>query len=257
MAKTALITGPTAGIGRSFAELLAAEGYDLVLVSRDGERLQQVANELQSRHHVHVEVLPADLADRAQLAQVEARLRDAAAPIDALINNAGFGLNQRFASGDLEREQALVDVLITAVMRLSHAAAASMKSRGQGDIVVVSSVAGFIAGGSYSAVKSWATVFAESLDQELSRSGVRVSALCPGFTRTEFHQRAGIGMDRLPNFLWLDADKLVATGWRDHQRGRTVSVPSWQYKSLVALTRWAPRSLVRRVGFDARNRTRR
>lgn len=253
---TALVTGPTAGIGLAFAELLAREGHDLVLVSRDAARLEGLATRLREQFGVGVEVLPADLADRSQLAVVEQRLRSTAAPIDVLVNNAGFGLNQRFATGDLEREQYLLDVLVTAVMRLSHAAASTMRERGSGDIVIVSSVAGFIAGGTYSAVKAWATVFAEGLNVELSRKGVRVSALCPGFTRTEFHERAGIEMQGLPGWLWLDKQYLVEQAWRDHRRGRVVSVPGWQYRALVLLTRVAPRGLVRRVGFSARNRTR-
>lgn len=252
----ALITGATAGIGAAYTRLLAREHFDLVLVARNVARLEQLAEDLRRDFGVEVEVLAADLADRSQLALVEARLRDAERPIDVLVNNAGFGLNQRFATGDLEREQSLVDVLVTAVMRLTHAAAGAMKQRGRGDIILVSSVAGYIAGGSYSAVKAWATVLAESLNQELRGTGVRVSALCPGFTRTEFHERAGISMQGLPRFLWLDADRLVAAGWRDHQRGRVVSVPGWQYRTLIGLTQVAPRSLVRKVGFSARNRTR-
>ena len=253
---TALVTGPTAGIGLAFSELLAREGHDLVLVSRDRGRLDELAARLRAEHGVSAEVLVADLADRAQLALVEERLRSAERPVDILVNNAGFGLNQRFATGELEREQYLLDVLVTAVMRLTHAAASTMRSRGSGDIVIVSSVAGFIAGGTYSAVKSWATVFAEGLNAELVGKGVRVSALCPGFTRTEFHERAGIEMQGLPGWLWLDKHFLVERAWRDHRRGRVVSVPGWQYRALVLLTRVAPRGVVRRVGFSARNRTR-
>lgn len=253
---TALITGPTAGIGLAFAELLAREQHDLVLVSRDEARLRELAQRLKSEHGVSVEVLPADLSDRTQVAVVEARLRSTEQPVDVLINNAGFGLNQRFATGDLEREQYLLDVLVTAVMRLTHAAASTMRQRGKGDIVIVSSVAGFIAGGTYSAVKAWATVFAEGLNVELAGKGVRVSALCPGFTRTEFHERAGIEMQGVPSWLWLDKHFLVERAWRDHRRGKVVSVPGWQYRLLVLLTRVAPRGAVRRVGFSARNRTR-
>ena len=250
---TALVTGPTAGIGRAFAELLASEGYDLILVSRDQSRLAALAAELGGRFGISCEVLAADLSDRSQLARVESRLADSSQPVDVLVNNAGFGVNQRFAGGDLAAEQYLLDVLAVAVMRLSHAAVAGMRDRGRGDVVVVSSVAGFIAGSTYSAVKAWATVFAESLNNELRGSGVRVSALCPGFTRTEFHTRANLEMGWLPSFMWLLPDALVAKGWRDHRRGRVVSVPGWQYRFLVGLIRVVPRGAVRRLGFRARH----
>ncbi|MEY2634577.1 MAG: hypothetical protein RIS75_517, partial [Actinomycetota bacterium] len=143
-----------------------------------------------------------------------------------------------------------------AVLRLTHAATVAMKQRGHGEIVIVSSVASFIAGGTYSAAKAWATVFAESLSQELRGTGVRISALCPGFTHTEFHQRAGIDKNQIPAWLWLDAQKMVAAGWRDHQRGKVVSVPGWQYKLLIGITKIVPRPLVRKFGFSARARTR-
>ena len=252
----ALITGASAGIGREFAWLLASEGRDLVLVARGAESLNAIADQIRAQHAVEVEVQIADLSNRGDLARIEDRLRDTNSPIDVLINNAGLGLNQQFSTGDLEREQYLIDLLIIAQMRLTHAAVSTMRARGTGDVVLVSSVASFIAGGSYSAVKSWATVFVEGLAQELRGKGVRVSALCPGFTHTEFHERAGIAKHDIPSWMWLRADRMVAAGWADHHRGKVVSVPDWRYKSLVALIRILPREVVRRVGFRARNHNR-
>jgi short-subunit dehydrogenase len=196
---------------------------------------------------VHVEVLPADLSDRAQLAAVEARLQDLGRPVDLLVNNAGFGTNQPFVDGDLEAEQQQLDVLVTAVLRLTHAALPGMVRRGTGGVINVSSVAGFIAGGTYSAAKSWVTVFSEAVDRQVQGTGVHVTALCPGFTHTEFHQRAGMDVDHLPDWMWLDAPDVVAAALADFRRGKPVSVPGAQYKALSTLARYLPRPLVRRA----------
>ena len=244
---TALITGGTAGIGAEFARQLAARGDDLVLVARDGDRLQAYADELTARHRVRCEVLVADLADRAALRTVEERLADPARPVDLLVNSAGFGVNQLFLGGDVDAEQAMLDVLVTAVMRLTHAALPGMVARGTGGVINVSSVAGFIAGGSYSAAKSWVTVFSESVDRQVADTGVTVMALCPGFTHTEFHERGGMDVSHLPDWLWLDAPDLVRAALADFRRGRVVSVPGAQYKAITTLTRVLPRPLVRRL----------
>jgi hypothetical protein len=244
---TALITGATAGIGAEFARQLAARGSDLVLVARDEARLRSLADELSARHRVRCEVLPADLTDRARLAEVESRLRDVTRPVDVLVNNAGFGVNQLFVGGDLDAEQRMLDVLVTAVMRLTHAALPGMVGRGSGGVINVSSVAGFIAGGSYSAAKSWTTVFSESVARQVSGTGVTVMALCPGFTHTEFHQRAEMDVSHLPDWMWLDATALVAAALHDFGRGRPISVPGLQYKALSTLARYVPRPLVRRA----------
>lgn len=244
---TALITGGTAGLGAEFARQLAARGDDLVLVARDAARLQERADDLAQRYRVHVEVLPADLSDRAQLAVVEERLRDLGRPVDLLVNNAGFGTNQLFLDGDLDEEQRQLDVLVTAVLRLTHAALPSMVRRGTGGVINVSSVAGFIAGGTYSAAKSWVTVFSEAVDRQMQGTGVHVTALCPGFTHTEFHQRAGMDVDHLPDWMWLDAPDVVAAALADFRRGKPVSVPGAQYKVLSTVARYAPRPLIRRA----------
>ena len=242
---TALITGPTAGIGRGFADALARKGFDLVLVARDEQRLGSVAEELAQQYGVSCEVLPADLSERTDVDRVAARLSDAARPVHALVNNAGFGLNRSFLRNSVEDEQRSLDVLVTAVLRLTHAAVPGMVERGTGLIVNVSSVASWITGGTYSAAKSWVTVFTESLAQELSGTGVRATAVCPGFVRTEFHQRAGIDMSAMPDFMWLDVDQVVAQAFRDLAAHRSVSVAGPQYKAFSTLLRHGPRSLAR------------
>jgi hypothetical protein len=156
----------------------------------------------------------------------------------------------------LEVEQQLLDVLVRTPMRLMHVALPLMKARDNGIIINVSSVAGYIAGGSYSAAKSYLTVLSESLNTELSATNVKVSALCPGFTRTEFHQRGKMSMTGLPNFLWLNSDRLVEQSWRDALKGKAVSIPGWQYKLLVLIVETIPRSIVRKVGMNMRAKQR-
>ena len=241
--RTALVTGPTAGIGRSFATILAARGYDLVLVARNKQRLDELAVELRDTHGVDVEVLPADLADRTQLATVEARVADAGRPIDLLVNNAGFGHKHPFSENTVDEEQEMLDVLVTAVLRLTHAAVRPMAARGSGAIVNVSSVAGFLRRGTYGAAKAYVTSFSEWLDATYRDQGVRAMALCPGFVRTEFHARMGVSRDSAPRWMWLDADRVVRDALDDLDRGRRVSIPSKRYKALTGLARYTPSSL--------------
>ena len=242
---TSLITGATSGIGHEFAVQLASRGHDLVIVARDPARLEAVAQRLRADHRVQVEVLRADLADRAQLQTVADRVADSADPVDVLFNNTGYGLKGRFVDNDAAVEEALFDVLARAVLVLSHAAAQAMSSRGNGTIINVSSVAGFLALGTYSAAKSYVTVFSEGLSAELAGTGVRVTALCPGYVTTEFQQRAGLSTPG-PGFLWLETQRLVTDCLADVERGKVVSVPSLQYKAAVGLLRVVPRPLLRR-----------
>lgn len=242
---TALITGPSAGIGRGFADAFARKGYDLVLVARDEGRLRSVADDLSTKYGVACEVLPADLCQRTDVDRVAARLSDPERPVQALVNNAGFGLNRSFLGSSIDDEQRSLDVLVTAVLRLTHAAAPGMVDRGSGIIVNVSSVASWITGGTYSAAKSWVTVFTESLAQELDGRGVRVTAVCPGFVHTEFHQRAGIDMSAMPEWMWLDVEQVVAQAFRDLATGNSVSVAGPQYKAFSAVLRHGPRALAR------------
>jgi len=242
---TALITGATSGIGLAFARTLARRGHDIVLVARDRERLDTVAAELRG-HQVQVDVLVADLADRVQLASVEDYIGSHS--VEILVNNAGFGVPQRFSTGDLEAEQRMLDVLVTAVMRLTHAALPGMVARGSGAVLNVSSIAGWITGGTYSASKAWVTVFSESLALELAGTGVHVTAVCPGFTQTEFHERASMQMEGVPDWMWLDAQDVVDRALRDVRKGRPVSVAGPQYKALSIAAQYLPRPLVRALG---------
>ncbi|WP_130014488.1 SDR family NAD(P)-dependent oxidoreductase [Serinicoccus sediminis] len=255
---TALVTGASAGLGREFAAQLARRGHDLVLVARDEGRLTALADELIARHGVGVEVLPADLSDRAALGRVADRVADRDRPVDLVVNNAGFGSRRGFVRGDLAEEEAALDLMVRAVMVLSHAAGGAMRERRRGAILNVSSVASFAVMGHYSAIKSYVTVFSEALATELAPHGVTVTALCPGFVHTEFHDRAEMNMSRLPDALWLDAGDVVRTALEDVARGTVVSVPSVTYRSLVGVLRVAPRRLTRSVAgsLAARRRPR-
>lgn len=240
---TALITGATAGIGHEYAVQLAARGDDLVLVARDSARLEQVAEDLRRAHGVEVEVLVADLTDREQLATVETRLADRDRPVDLLVNNAGFGLKKRFLDNTADDETAMLEVLVTAVLRLSHAALGAMAERGHGGIINVSSVAAFLRRGTYAASKAWVNSFSEWAHLEYKSRGVKVMALCPGFTKTEFHQRMEV--KRGEGFMWLDVDFLVRESLKDFDKGRVYSIPGAQYKTIRVLTTAIPNRVLR------------
>lgn len=250
----ALVTGASSGIGAEFTEQLAQAGYDIILVSRDETRLTERAQVLQRKFGIKTEVLSADLATRTGIDRVAERLR--AGGVEFLVNNAGFGINKRFADSDIERESENLEVLVSAVMRLTHAALAFMRSQKKGYIVNVSSVAGWIAGGTYSASKSWVTVFSEFLSVDLAAEGIKVTALAPGFTHTEFHQRGKMNMTGLPSWLWLTSERVVADGIRAVRAGRALSIPGRQYQILYLLIRHLPRALVRKVGIGVRRRQR-
>ena len=254
MQSRALVTGATVGIGESFTRLLAQNGYNIVLVARDLPRLQERAKTLESTFGIATTVIQADLATDAGCKTIEDFIANN--QIDVLINNAGFGINKAFTMSQLDAEQQLLDVLVRTPMRLMHVALPGMKERNKGVIINVSSVAGWIAGGTYSAAKSYLTVLSESLHTELSSTNVKVSALCPGFTRTEFHQRGRMSMKGLPAFMWLNSDKLVAKAWKDAVGGKAVSVPGWQYQLLTFVMRNAPRPMVRKIGMNVRAKQR-
>jgi short-subunit dehydrogenase len=243
-APTALVTGATAGLGARFADRLASRGYDLVLVARTVDRLDQQAADLRHRYGGGVQVLPADLSDREQLLRVEHRLTDASRPVSLLVNNAGFSLNRRFAASTADDEDRQLDVLVRAVLRLTHAVVPTMVARGTGAVLNVSSVAGWIPGGTYSAAKAWVTVFSESLAAELAGTGVTVTVVCPGFVHTEFHERGGMDVSAIPGWMWLTADQVVDAALADVGRGRTVSIPSVRFRVLSGLARHAPRGAV-------------
>ncbi|MEV0961090.1 MULTISPECIES: SDR family oxidoreductase [unclassified Streptomyces] len=241
---TALITGSTAGIGAAFARRLAADGHDLVLVARDTKRLQEQATELHDRHGIEAEVLTADLAEDDGISSVEKRLDDHRRPVDLLVNNAGFGNKGRFLEVSMADELRMLKVHCEAVLRLTAAATAPMRDRGRGGVVNVASIAAFVPRGTYGASKAWVVQFTQGAARDLAGTGVRLMALCPGFVRTEFHQRAGMGTENIPGWMWLDADKLVSSALADLARGRTLSVPDPRYKALMGAVKLAPRGLL-------------
>jgi short-subunit dehydrogenase len=255
--RTALVTGATAGIGAAFTHRLAADGWGLVLVARDAARLDGLALDLTGRYGVPVEVLSADLSTDDGPGPVADRLRDAARPVDLLINNAGIGLRTPFSRADVEDEARMMRLNMGAVLRLTHAALSAMTGRGHGAVINVSSVAGFglvQPGSTYAASKAWVTNFSESVGVAAARHGVRVMALCPGFTRTEFHERAGIDTAGSPEWMWLDAEDVVRVAFRDLGRGRLVSVPDWKYKAAVLGIRYTPHGLLTALTRGPRSR---
>ena len=237
MAKTALITGASSGLGTEYARQLAARGADLVLVARDRAELERLGAELVRDHGISYEVLAVDLTKPRQLQKVTDRLADVARPIEMLVNNAGFGLDLAFESNDIEDEARHLALHVEVPMRLMRAVLPGMLERGSGRIVNIASVAGFIPLSTYGAPR-----------------GVTVTAVCPGFTHTGFHERMGLapGNEGVPAALWLDASDVVSESLRDIARGKAVSVPSLRYKALVALTRLVPPNVAARVGESGR-----
>jgi short-subunit dehydrogenase len=244
---TALVTGASAGLGRAFAERLAATGYDLVLVARDRDRLALLGADLEHRFGCTADVLAADLTDREQLSTVAARVADSGQPVELLVNNAGSALRKPFVANDVADEEAMLDLHVRAVLVLTHAAVGSMVERGSGGVINVSSVAGWAPQGSYSAHKAWVTTFSQAVAQQVGPSGVRVMAMAPGLVRTELHERAGIDASRFPEPLWLDADDVVDATLRAWERGRAVYVPSNRYRAVASLLRNVPHETIYRI----------
>lgn len=240
----AVVTGPTSGLGAGYARRYAADGYDLVLVSRDETRLKALAAELRGSHGCDVEVLPADLADADCRAHVAGRL---AKGVRVLVNNAGFGTSGEFWTADPALLQSQLDVNVTAVMQLTRAALPAMVEAGAGTVLNVASVAGLLSGrgSTYSASKAWVVSFTEGLAGGLAGTGVGIHVVCPGYVHTEFHERAGIDMASLPAFLWMEVDDVVAASLTDIARGDVISIPGLQYKTLTTVSRLIPRGLSR------------
>lgn len=254
---TALITGGSAGLGLEFARQLAAAGHGLVLVARDEERLDQVAAELRAAHGVAVEVLPADLSVPDDVARVAQRLAVVGGrpedgdlpPVGLLVNNAGFATSSSFAAGRVTTERRGIDVMVKAVVELTHAAVGQMLERERGAILNVGSVAALTAGGTYAAAKAYVRTFTESLAAELKGTGVTATVVAPGFTHTEFHARAGIAESSIvPEWGWLDASDVVREALADVRRGVVLSTPSVRYKVASAALRIMPRWVVRAIG---------
>jgi len=275
---TAMITGGTSGIGAAFARAVAGRGDDLVLVARNAERLAEIATELNERFGVRVETIAADLSNRDDTVRVAERLalrqaqgtegraqgtegraqgtegraqgtgqQGAEQPVDILVNNAGFGIPVSLLAEDTTPHEMGFDVMIRAVLMLGAAAGRAMRERGSGTIINVSSTAGFVTMGNYSAIKAWVTSYTEGLANELAGTGVTATALCPGWVRTEFHERAEIGTSSIPDFMWLDADDLVAACLADVAHGRVISIPSRRYQLLIGAVRHLPRPALRAV----------
>ena len=250
----ALVTGASSGIGHEMAVQLATSGVHVIAVARRADRLEQLASQFKN-----IEVLVADLTSAVGFALVEARIADATkTPIDLVVNNAGFGSSGLMHEIDVDRLSREVQLNIGALTRLSHAAIRAMVPRGRGYLLNVSSVASFQASprlAVYSATKAYVTSLTEALHEEMRGSGVRVTALCPGLTRTEFQSISSTEQLRdFPSFSWLDVTDVARAGLRDVARGRALSVPGALYKALVTVSDLAPRFLVRRISAFATGR---
>ena len=253
---TALVTGATAGIGAAFTRHLATAGYGLVIVARNVERLHQVRATLLTFGSPDVEIIAADLVDPDQRALVTARL--ARGGIDLLVNNAGVGLGKDFLAASEAELLAQLEINVTALMLLTHAAVPAMVSAGHGGVINVASVAGLIPGRgtTYAASKAFVISFSEGLAMSLADTGVRIQALCPGFVRTEFHQRASIDMTKAPARAYVDIDELVVASLGDLRANKIVSVPGRLYATIAVASRLLPRALVRNFGAKVNNRGR-
>lgn len=263
--RLALVTGASAGIGMAFAHLLAAQGYDLALTARRGDRLEALAADLRARHGACALVFCADMAEAATPAALAEWLTREGRPVDALINNAGYGLPGDFAQSAWEDQAAVLQVMLNGPCELAHRLLPGMIDRGFGRIVNVASVAGLTPGGAehtlYGPVKSFMVRFSQSLHQETRGTGVHVSALCPGLTWSEFHDVNGT-RDRLsagtPRWLWMEAEAVAVAGWRAVEANRAVAVPGAPNRIAVALAKLVPdeaiMALMASEGWRARSR---
>lgn len=252
MTRRALVTGATSGIGHAFVKELAKRGYDLVIVARTTERLESVAAELRSKHEVEVDVVTADLSTADGMLVAANALTDSTRPVDLLVNNAGASLAGWFGTTDIADEDAQLDLLVRAPMHLMDAAFKTMAGRGGGQIINVASVAAFTPRGAYSAHKAWLVNFSRWADLHYDDVNISVQALCPGFVRTEFHQRGEMDVSGVPKWMWLKADKVVAASLKDLDRDKTLSVPSARYKVLATLAQYLPKKLVAGVAKRGR-----
>jgi short-subunit dehydrogenase len=249
--KLAVITGASSGIGAMFARKLAARGYDLLLVARREERLRSVATELSETYHVSGDVMAADLALDADRERVAERIRSTP-NLGLLVNNAGFGTLGFFADTDIEGQLQMHRLHVIAAMHLTHAALENLISRGQGGVINVSSVAAFTqsAGSvSYSATKGWMNNFTAGLyaELEVQKSAVKVQALCPGFTLSEFHDTLKMDRSPIPQSLWMTADFVVSESLRGFDQGKLFVIPGWRYKLIAMFLKTMPAWVVRKM----------
>lgn len=253
MKRTCLITGASAGIGEAFAEVFARERFDLVITARRGERLEAVASRLRARYGIEVHAIVEDLADRAAPARVCADIAARGLTIDVLVNNAGYGVPGVYTASPWERHAAFLQVMVVAVAELTHRLLPGMLERGYGRIVNVASVAGLVpapAGHTlYGASKAFVIKFSEALSHEVASRGVHVTALCPGFTYSEFHDVTGTRaqMNELPRWMWLDALSVAQQGFDAVMAGRPIWITGRLYRSIALLVRLMPASLVEAV----------
>jgi len=244
--RTALITGASSGIGEAFADVFAAEGFDLVITARREDRLRQVAARLEQQHHARVHVIVEDLSDPEGPARLCAEIAARGVRIDALVNNAGFGVTGVYTSSDWTRHTAFLQVMVIAVAELTHRLLPGMIDRGYGRIVNVASLAGLSpapAGHTlYAASKAFVIKFSEALAAEVKKHGVHVTALCPGFTLSEFHDVTGTRatVSRLPRFMWMDAATVARQGFAAVMEGIPIYVNGPVNRVIAALVRYLP-----------------
>jgi short-subunit dehydrogenase len=260
--RTALVTGASSGIGKAFAELLAAKGYAVVLTARRSDRLDSLKAELEAKYHVAAHTIVADLADPDASSKIIEELRSRGLTIDLLVNNAGYGVAGTYLSVPWSDHERFMQVMVAAVLDLTYRLLPGMLERGWGRIINVASVAGMVpspAGHTlYGASKAFLIRFSEALSAESSPKGVNVTALCPGFTLSEFHDVLGTRdkMNRMPSLLWLRADDVVREGYEGVMKGHSVVVNGAIYQFVVWLTGALPRSLARSVSGLAGRRYR-
>lgn len=252
MNPTALITGATSGLGAEFARQLAAAGHDLILVARDNARLEQAGNALSAAYPVRVEAIAADLLTTEGTAAVAARLEDDSNPVTVLVNNAGFGLPGWFTDNSLDAERDHLRILVQVPMELAHTAVTAFVRRGGGQVINIASTAGFTPRGTYSAAKAWVINFSRWANVHYAAAGVQITAICPGFVRTEFHARMNADTSGIRDWMWLTPERVVREGLRDARAGKAVSVPTKRYKALTALSRVLPDGAARKLAARGR-----
>lgn len=255
----ALVTGASSGIGEVFARKVASQGTNLVLVARRADRLEELAEQVRKEHGVEAEVLAADLSDPDGVAAVEERLRQVERPVDLLMNNAGFGTRGLFYELDVEKEEEEIRLNVLALVRLTRAVLPVMVAREHGGVVNVSSLGSFQPVpmmATYAATKAFVTSFTEALAEEVRGTGVKVVALCPGFTRTEFGDHVGAESAGVPEFLWMDAGPVVDSALSALDHGRVIAIPGFLNQATAATTRLVPRGVLRRfVGLVSKRAT--
>ena len=247
--KKALITGASAGIGLEFAYQLAQKNYDLILVSRNKQKLTEIAQEISSKYKNNNEVLVADLATKEGIDLVSNKIKTDQ-EIEFIVNNAGLGINKPFHKATLNEESDLLNVLVKAPLEITHSAITSMLNRNKGFIINVGSVAAWTTSGTYSAAKVWLTSFSESLNTNYQKKGINICVVAPGFTKTEFHQRANMSTESIPNWMWLSTKIVVKDSIDAALRGKTIVVPSIRYRLLVTFLKLMPRGFIRKFSYS-------